>query len=116
MQQIMRRTRRYLPADKRFRIGIGQEIRCCGWIGMGKYMVGEPESECCLTNAFRAFDQDRMVALAGAIGLRKKRLRFAMAEKLRVLLRRNCAVENALNSLMRRARRSLQPLEQRLDK
>lgn len=64
---------------------------------MAEHMIGETEGERRLADAFRPLDQNGMVALAGAIGLRQKRLRLAMAEELRVLLWRDCAVENALN-------------------
>lgn len=115
MQQIMGSTGSDLPADERLRIGVSKEIRCGCGIGMGQHMIGETEGERRLADALRSFDQDGVMAFARAIGLRKERLRLFMPEKPRVLLRRNRAVENALNSLMRRVRSVSRTLEQWLD-
>ena len=58
-------------------------------------MIGETEGERRLADALRPFDQHCVVALAGAVGLREESFRLFMAEELRIVLRRNSAVEDA---------------------
>ncbi|MNT14677.1 hypothetical protein D3C72_1496920 [compost metagenome] len=97
MQEIMRGACGDLPADQRLRIRIGKKIRRQQRIGMAEHMIGKTEGKRRLADPLRPLDQNGVMALAGAIGLREKRFRLFMAKKLRVLLWRNRAVENALN-------------------
>src|SRR5687767_632003 len=72
VQQVVRGSGDDLSESRECGIRIGDSLRSMLRLWMCKYVIGEAESERRLADALRSFDQDRMMALAGAIGTRKK--------------------------------------------
>jgi hypothetical protein len=64
MQQIVRGTRDDLAADRGVEVRIANSFGCASRVGMRQHMIGEAEGKRRLADAFGAFDQDRMMALA----------------------------------------------------